>query len=158
MASNFEPEDEKLDLATPRKGKDGTPLKGIAAIQLSSPLATESEDSVSVRTRPRTGSLLVDAVPELMSERKAARPDEDVDLTPEAFELSSNSDTEVAPRPRPLPPYRPRKPVEVKPLTAYYATAKQRDKLAAWRQEWRNRLGWGRPNARYFQPRNHILI
>ena len=55
-------------------------------------------------------------------------------------------------------PARRRRRVAVTPWTAYYATAKKRDELATWRQEWRSSLGWGRWDARYVKPLLRTII
>ena len=160
----------------------GTPQRGVATMQLTSPYGTTSSDSESHprhETRPRKGSIQVAPVDALMSAKKPKRQQgkqkrpraQAIEAPPElakakslgpAFEASVES-ASAAPKEvaQPAAPRRraaqaPRAPT--KPWTAYYATAKSKDKLAAWRQEWRTALGWGQPNARYFQPRNHILI
>ena len=164
---------------TLQKKQHGTPHKGVATMELKSPYGTSSSGSES---RLRQGSTEVAPVGALMSAKKPKRPQskqkrpraEATEAPPElakaeelgpAFEPSvaesvsqlvfePSASKEPAPRRRAaLPPRAP-----TKPWTAYYASAKSRDKLAAWRQKWRTALGWGQPNARYFQPRNHILI
>ena len=64
------------------------------------------------------------------------------------------SEPELAPQRKATAP--PRAPA--KPWTAYYAKAKERDALAAWRQRWRSSLGWGRWDARYVQPLLRTII
>ena len=160
----------------PQKKPHGTPQRGVATMQLTSPHGTSSSDSESAprhEPRPRTGSIRVAPVDALMSAKKPKRvqgsrskqmrPRAEATEAPPGLAKAKDlgpafepSVSEAAPQPQ--SPRRRRKQVTVTPWTAYYATAKQRDKLANWRQEWRTALGWGQPNARYFQPRNHILI